>query len=233
MENTSDSIANSVYEKIREMTITYHLKPGERLNEVELSRQLGVSRTPLREALNRLATEGFLKFSSGKGFYCRSLDPKEIFDLYELRKTIEVAGVRLAIQRATKEEVDALQHFLLKTGPEATGRTTQELVQLDEIFHERLLAMSKNAEMLRVLRNVNARIRFVRWLDLNRRTRPMTQKEHRSILTGLSRRDEAYCIASLERHINRPLEHVTATIRHAYAEIYVGSAEKLANPEPA
>ena len=87
--STSVSHAERLYSAIRDMTIAYRIKPGERLNEVELARQLGGSRTPLREALNRLAAEGFLTFRRSQGFYCREFKPREIHELYQLRSIIE------------------------------------------------------------------------------------------------------------------------------------------------
>src|SRR5438105_9279723 len=132
VELVSDSIVDRVYEQLKAMAVSYEFKPGERLNEGELAKRLGVSRTPLREALNRLATEGFLRFSPGKGFFCRELDPKEIYDLYQLRKALEVGGIKLAVQQASETGITALERFLADTGPEAGGRSTEELVKLDE-----------------------------------------------------------------------------------------------------
>jgi DNA-binding GntR family transcriptional regulator len=112
--------------------------PGESMNEVEIARRFGVSRTPLRVAFNRLNTEGFLRFIPGKGFFCRELDAHEVFDLYEFRKSIEVAAIRLSVQRARDEDIRALLAFLDETGPDPGKRSTIELVALDEMFHERL-----------------------------------------------------------------------------------------------
>jgi DNA-binding GntR family transcriptional regulator len=221
----NDSAVNRVYEQVKGMAVGYEFKPGERLNEVDLSRNLGVSRTPLREALTRLSTEGLLRFMPGKGYFCRDLDVREIFDLYELRKTIEVAAIRLAVQRATTEEIDSLVAFLDETGPDSGSRSTEELVRLDEAFHERLLGMSGNAEMLRVLDNVNARIRFVRWIDMRRGDRPRTQREHREVLVRLRERDEAACVAILEKHIDRRLDQITSALKEGYAQIYMSSTE--------
>ena len=221
----NDSAVNRVYEQVKGMAVGYEFKPGERLNEVDLSRHLGVSRTPLREALTRLSTEGLLRFMPGKGYFCRDLDVREIFDLYELRKTIEVAAIRLAVQRATTEEIDSLVAFLDETGPDSGSRSTEELVRLDEAFHERLLGMSGNAEMLRVLDNVNARIRFVRWIDMRRGDRPRTQSEHREVLVRLRERDEAACVAILEKHIDRRLDQITSALKEGYAQIYMSSTE--------
>lgn len=228
MEVASDSVAERLYERLKAMAVAYEFKPGERLNEGELSRSLGASRTPLREALNRLNTEGLLRFAPGKGFYCRDLDVHDIFNLYELRKAIELAAVRLAIRRATDADIDSLLAFLDSTGPDPGTRTNVELVQLDEIFHERLLAMCGNAEMLRVLANVNARIRFVRWIDMDRADRSNTQMEHRQALLGLKQRDEAACVAVLEKHIDRRLDQIKSSLKEGYAQIYLSrAADKL------
>src|ERR1700761_321338 len=224
IETNSDSVVDRVYEQLKAMAVSYQFKPGERLNEGELAKRLGVSRTPLREALNRLNTEGFLRFTPGKGFFCRELDAHEIFDLYELRKSIEVASIRLAIKRARDEDIDALLAFLDATGPDPGERGSVELVELDETFHERLMAMSNNAEMLRVLRNVNARIRFVRWIDMDRINRSNTQAEHRAVLLGLKGRDEEACVAVLEKHIDRRLDTITSAIKEGYAQIYMPTA---------
>ena len=227
-DNGSDSVVDRVYEQLKAMSVSFELKPGERLNEGELAKRLGISRTPLREALNRLNTVGFLRFTPGKGFFCRELDAHEIFDLYELRKSIEVASVRLAVKRAKDEDIDALLAFLDATGPDPGERSSIELVELDETFHERLMAMSDNAEMLRVLRNVNARIRFVRWIDMDRINRANTQAEHRAVLHALKARDEGTCVYVLERHIDRRLDTITSAIKEGYAQIYMTSARSPA-----
>lgn len=221
LETASDSVADRVYDQVKAMVVSYEFKPGERLNEGDIAKRLGVSRTPLREALNRLNTEGFLRSAPYKGFFCRELDAHEIFDLYELRKSLEISSVKLAISRATDDDIHALMSFLDATGPDPGERTAVEQVELDEVFHERLMAMSNNAEMLRILRNVNARIRFVRWIDMDRINRSNTQAEHRAVLVGLKERDEQSCVAILEKHIDRRLDQITSAIKEGYAQIYM------------
>jgi len=221
MELTGDSRVDHVYAQVKSLTISYQIKPGERLNEIELAHRFRVSRTPLREALNRLKTEELLRFVPGKGFFCRELDVKEIFDLYQLRKAIEIAAVRLTARDPSLEEIQDLRCFLSDTGPEIGDRSIETLVDLDENFHERLMAMSGNKQMLRVLHNVNARIRFIRWIDMDRSSRPVTQAEHQCILDHLEARDDVACIAALERHIDRRLDQINAAIKEGYAQIYM------------
>jgi DNA-binding GntR family transcriptional regulator len=225
----ADSTVGRVYEQLKGMSANFQLKPGERINEVEIARQFGVSRTPLREALNRLTTEGFLSFEPGKGFFCRQLSAKDIFDLYELRKSVEVAGVQLVAARASMAEIDALMAFLESTGPDVGKRSALELVELDEKFHEQLLALSANHEMLRVLKNVNARIRFVRWIDMDRVGRRNTQSEHREVALALKERNTARCMEILERHIDRRLDQITSAVKVGYAHIYVPEAAGISS----
>src|SRR3546814_21193812 len=99
------------------------------------------------------------------------------------------------------------------TGPEPGERSVSELVGLDETFHEDLLTLSGNTEMLRVLQNINARIRFVRWIDMRRGNRRTTQLEHRHILEALLARDEAACAALPDKHNERRLDQLQSAFR--------------------
>ena len=220
--NVGQSSVDRVQQHLRAMAVAYAFKPGERINEGVLAQSLGVSRTPVREALNRLCVEGLLEVRAGRGFFCRGLNAKDIFDLYQLRAAIESAGVRLTVERIDSDAIRRLEAFLRETGPEVGDRSTAELVRLDEEFHERLMEMSGNAEMLRVLKNVNDRIHFVRWIHMDDHDRPMTQREHRQILRALRKRDAAAAVAILAKHIDRRLGEITAAIREGYSRIYMG-----------
>lgn len=217
----SESVVDRVYGELRSMAIRFEFKPGERLHEGDLAKRLGVSRTPLREALHRLNIEGFLRISPGRGFFCRELDAQEIFDLYELRKSLEVAAVRLSAERASDADIDTLYNALDDAGLIATDSAETERVELDEKFHERLMMLSGNAEMLHVLRNVNARIRFVRRTDMTIANRMSTQQEHRLVLDRLRERDADGAAAILTQHIDRRIDRINAAIKEGFAQIYM------------
>ncbi|MCP5370954.1 MAG: GntR family transcriptional regulator [Hyphomicrobiales bacterium] len=214
------SSVDRLYAAVKDMAIAFAFKPGERINEVELARRLGASRTPLREGLNRLVAEGFLTFERGRGFFCREFKAREIFELYQLRTVIEVAAVRLACEQAGEAEVEALADFLDRTGPESGGRSSEELVALDEHFHEGIMALTRNAEMAKVLANVNARIKFFRWIDMDTKRR-QTQNEHRAILDALRARDADLAAGLVQDHIGRRLDQITAAIKEGYSRIYM------------
>ena len=214
------SRAESLYRSVKDMAILFEFKPGERINEVELAQRLGASRTPLREALNRLVAEGFLVLRQDRGFFCRDLKPREMFELYQFRAVLEVAAIRLACEQATEQEVAELAQFLNQTGPQEGGRSSQELVALDEYFHEKIMALSRNMEMSRTLENINARIKYFRWVDMDSK-REGTQQEHQVIVQALMARDADLAAQRMEAHITRRLEQITAAIKESYSRIYL------------
>ena len=110
--------ADRLHERLKAMVAAYHLRPGERINEVELARRFGVSRTPLREALNRLASEGFLLATANRGYHVRPLDAAQVLRLYEYRAVLEAGALRLSAERATPEALGALRDFARRSRDE-------------------------------------------------------------------------------------------------------------------
>ncbi|KXU31516.1 hypothetical protein A0J57_17155 [Sphingobium sp. 22B] len=221
VDGMGESAVTRTYAQLLDLVLSFEIKPGERINESELSRQLGVSRTPLREALNRLVTEGILTSRPAKGFFRRPITAEEIFQLYQVRSVLEFAGIKLAIERVTDAEIDAFEAFMAESRKAADASASTQLA-LDETFHERLLGLSGNQEMVNILRGVNRKIRSVRWIDLTRGGRAATQDEHGAILSALRNRDLAACSGILEAHISRRFDQIDSAIREVYGRIYAG-----------
>lgn len=203
---------SDLYDTVLEMVVTYQFLPNQRINEVHLARKLKTSRTPVREVLNRLHAQGFLQFKKGSGFSCREFSPREIQELYQLRSIIETAAIRLACENATHTEVKALETFLQQTGPEPGDRSSRELVELDQHFHEQLMQLARNDEMLKVLSNINARIRFFRWVDMDNK-RGDTQIEHQQIIQALIERDADKAAGLVQTHIHRRLDEIIQAVK--------------------
>lgn len=219
-----------LYVELQKMAVDFVFKPGERLNESRLSEQLGASRTPLREALNRLVAEDFLTFEPGRGFSCRTLNPDDILYLYELRGAIECEALRFSLRRASDADIAGLVAYLDEVEAEYESCTDPvALVQMDQEFHIRLARLSGNPEFVRTLENVNDRIRYVRMIDLKTMrgnepgdpASPLRLSAHRMIVNAVQARDEAAAIAALRAHIERRRDQTTAAVRDAYAQIYV------------
>ena len=223
-KTTPKSAVDRVHGELRKMAITFRFLPGERLNEAVLAKELGVSRTPLREALNRLSTEGFLTFSANNGFFRKPLDVKEIFDLYEFRMYLETSGIKLAVDRATDEQLSEIDNFLAESTREVPSRTVDDLVILDEQFHEMLMKLTGNIQMLNALRNINARIQFVRWLDMTDR-RSETQSQHKNIVAALRNHDRNEAERLISEHIVHRLDQIVDKVERSYGRIFVRSQQ--------
>jgi DNA-binding GntR family transcriptional regulator len=224
--NPAENNVERLYDRLRQMAADFEFKPEERINESVLSKRLGASRTPLREALNRLVAEGFLTFHSGKGFYCRALSPDGILHLYEARVAIECEALRCSVQRASDDRIDEMAAYLDSTEAEyASCRDPLRLLDLDESFHIRLAELSGNPEFVRILNNINGRIRFVRMIDLtallNTSHSETSLCAHREIVDALQKRRETAALAAMRAHIQRRREQATDAVRRAFAEMYV------------
>ncbi len=223
-----ESNVDRVYEALRRMAADFAFKPDQRINESALSKLLGASRTPLREALNRLVAEGFLTFQSNRGFFCRSLTPQYIIDLYEARVAVECEALRHACARATDEEIAAIARALDRMEPSYISTSDMnDLLEMDEEFHISLAHLSQNNELVRMLRNINDRVRYIRLIDLQRmRDRagsetPGDLSAHRIILAALQTRDPAKADAAMRSHIEKRREQATEAVRIAFSQLYV------------
>ena len=211
---------SGVFNTLREMAISYQLKPGERVSEIELAERLGVSRTPVREALTRLVNDGFL-LPASRGFMARPLDVQETMDLYEARVAVESACLAFAIERATDDEIAEAVEYLEQSRKVPRSTPVETLVELDEGFHMRIAAMARNAELRRILVNLNERIRFIRWIDMENVGRDSTQSEHAKILKWLKARDAEASTKALRSHIGLRRDQIVDAIRRGLEKIYL------------
>ena len=212
--------SSDVFAALRKMAISYEMKPGERLNELELAEQFGVSRTPIREALTRLASEGLL-VESTRGYVRKPLDVQEMTDLYEARMAIERECLRLAFERASQAQLDEIAHYLQASMEAPATTSTETLVELDEGFHLRIADMAGNAELKRMLVSLNERMRFVRWIDMENVGRESTQHEHAEIVQALRMHDADMAQNILARHIHARRDRIVETITKGLARIYL------------
>jgi DNA-binding GntR family transcriptional regulator len=215
----NEGLVEALHAEIKAMTVDFRLKPGERINEMALARALNASRTPLREALNRLVSEGFLTFESGKGFFCRKYSVTEVHNLYQVRQALERFAVQAAVELATDEKLTRLLEFLRRTEGE-DGRSLEELLVYDEYFHETLAAFSGNGELVRMLKNINARIRFFRWVDMEQR-RQRTQGEHWAILAAIASRDAETACGLMDSHISKRRDEIAQAVKECHARLFV------------
>ncbi|MEM6637326.1 MAG: GntR family transcriptional regulator [Pseudomonadota bacterium] len=224
----TDRRVDNTYEALKAMAVGFEIKPGDRLNEVALSRELGVSRTPLREALNRLVSEKLFDFKPGSGFYCRALDPQTVFELFEMRVILETASVRLAAERAPQTTLIALQEELFECGLSVAGLTVAEACRRDENFHMGIARASGNSELTDALARVNERIRYIRWVRMAGTRIASSKEQHKAIAAALVARDATAAASVMSQHIESRKDQITAAVREGISNIYLEPGGALA-----
>jgi DNA-binding GntR family transcriptional regulator len=198
------ALAEQVYAELKAQMNDFRLVPGDRFSEAEIGARLGVSRTPVREALFRLRNEGLLDVESKSGWFVRPIDFDKLEQLYDLRIILENASVvRLCARTEPAPALDALKAQWLVPVAErlSDGR---RVGLLDEQFHASLVRAAGNDEIARVHWDVTERIRVIRHLDFTRADRvDATYTEHGKILRAIIQRKIDQAQLLLRSHIEQ------------------------------
>lgn len=175
-----------VFEAMREAIVSGRLAPGERLVEIKLADEMGVSRTPVREAIRKLELEGFVIMMQRKGAYVAGLSPKEIRDVFEIRSTLESLAARLAAERITENQLDQLKRQLADIEEKIKTHELEAVVKSDIIFHDILFNASGNARLVSMLSNLREQIHRYRSMSLSYPGRMVVAlEEHRAIVKSI------------------------------------------------
>lgn len=179
-----------VFEALREAIINGTLKPGERLMEIQLAEEMGVSRTPVREAIRKLELEGFLVMIPRKGAYVAGLSMKDIADVFEIRGALEGLAAGLAAERITEEEMEELERLLVKIGECIQSDDLNAVIEQDTEFHDVLYKATRNEKLGLIISNLREQIQRYRTASLSSPGRTkIALEEHKQIVEALSERD--------------------------------------------
>ncbi len=211
------SRADHVYAQLKRDVADFKLIPGDRFSENELCDRLGVSRTPVRQALFRLQQEGYVEVLFRSGWQVRPFDFVRFEQLYDLRMVLETTAVhRLCSDGGQVERrlLDELARIWL-VPPAERNTDWVQVGQWDEAFHCALVAAAGNAEMARVHRDVTERIRIIRRLDFTRGDRiEATYAEHGKILRAVIQRKADAAQMLLKSHIEQSKAEVRKITLH-------------------
>jgi DNA-binding GntR family transcriptional regulator len=204
VEPVRANLADHAYAELKALIHDFQLLPGDRFSESEMGQRLGVSRTPVREALFRLRNEGFLEVESKSGWFIKPIDFDKLDQLYDLRVVLELASVaRLCSRTGESPELDSLKAAWLVLPAERLG-SMREVGALDEQFHATLVRAAGNPEVARVHWDVTERIRIVRRLDFTRDARvEATYVEHAKILRAILQRKLDQAQLLLRSHVEQ------------------------------
>jgi DNA-binding GntR family transcriptional regulator len=211
------SRADEVYEQLKRDVSEFKLVPGDRFTETELSERLGVSRTPVRQALFKLQQEGFVEVLFRSGWRVLPFDFDQFEELYDLRMVLETTAAHRLCENALKVKPAVLDELaaIWLVSPEQRSSDTVQVAQWDEAFHCALVTAAGNAEMARVHRDVTERIRVIRRLDFTKQPRiDATYEEHAKILKAIQRKRGDQAALLLRSHIQTSQAEVRKITLH-------------------
>ena len=224
------SRADDVHEQLKHDIGAFQLVPGDRFTENEISARLGVSRTPVRQALFRLQQEGYVEVQFRSGWRVLPFDFEQFDQLYDLRMVLETTAARrlcedgLPRRRVDRALLDDLVTIWLVPLAQRSTDTLQ-VSQWDEAFHCALVAAAGNTEMARVHRDVTDRIRIIRRLDFTKPARiDATYEEHGKILKAIQRKRGDQAAMLLRAHIETSQTEVRKITLHQVHRARQGEA---------
>lgn len=192
-----------IYETLREAIRSGVLEAGERLMEIQIAEELGVSRTPVREATRRLEAEGLVVMIPRRGTYVADMSLRDVSDVFEIREALEALAVGLAAKRITEDEMEELERMMVEFDEVVTRGDVDRLVELDIRFHAKIYEASRNVRLVSILSNLREQMTSFRMTSMSVPGRmKKTMEEHRAIVEALGERDAKEAAKVIRFHLS-------------------------------
>ncbi len=215
--NTFDEflpLRDVVFRKLRQEILTGELKPGERLMEIHLAQRLGVSRTPIREAIRQLEQEGLVVMIPRRGAEVAQMTEKNLQDVMEVRRALDVLSVELACERISEEDKAALKKACAAFEKAVESRDFKEIAEKDVALHEIIVKAAGNTRLLLLVNQLQEqmyRYRFEYIKDASQHS--LLVQEHQKIYDSIIANDKESAAKAASVHIDNQEQAVIKQIR--------------------
>ncbi|GAA5227302.1 GntR family transcriptional regulator [Paeniglutamicibacter antarcticus] len=201
--------SDRAYEVLRTEIVEWRLRPGAVLGEVEQAERLGVSRTPLREALARLVADGLAVQHRGRGAVVSDVSLEHIDDLFALRRALEIESARIAARRSNPEDFVRLRSRFLEAGRRTDPGSREAFYDLAAELDSCIDAAVSNPYISQALRSLRVHLARVRRLAQDDPERlAVSALEHAAIAEGIAARNPEVAAAATQLHLHHSLEHI-------------------------
>lgn len=202
-----------VFHTLRDAILKGELKPGERLMEMHLADKLGVSRTPIREAIRMLEKEGLAVTIPRKGAQVACMTEKDLEDVLELRDALDELAVTAACERWNEADMTTLEETITKFEEAVKKKNVKEIVACDELFHDAIYKSAKNGKLENIINNLREQMYRYRYEYVKDNTDyTVLVDEHRKIIQGLKDRDKKFVRAIMHEHLENQIDAVRRII---------------------
>lgn len=208
-----------VYDQLKMQILTGHITPGTRMMEVDLADNMGVSRTPVREAIRKLEKEGLVVIEPRRGAYVSDISVKDMVDTLVVREDMEGLAAFLAAQSISGEEIAELEEITAGYSDAIANGVMEDIIRYDEAFHRRIVELSGNRTLMQLFETVQElalRFRYLYYDDFSRyENMPV---EHRNIIDAIKSGDSAKARQVSDNHVKKLKEFVIAEGESAFKE---------------
>lgn len=204
-----------VFQNLRNAIITGELQPGERLMETQLGEKLGVSRTPIREAIRKLELEGLVVMVPRKGAQVAQFTEKDIQDVLEVRAALDALAAKIACKKMDDRTFLKLQLAIAEYSYAAKNKELQTMIEKDVVFHDIIIEATQNDKLIQIFNNLKEQVNRYRITYLkNTEDSETVEAEHTAILEALKSKDEEMASNLASKHIHTQCESITDFIKH-------------------
>ena len=202
-----------VFNTLRQAILRGELKPGERLMEIQLANKLGVSRTPIREALRKLELEGLVNMVPRKGAEVADITEKSLRDVLEVRKALEELSVQLACEKITEEEIEELKRVAERFKDTLNDQDVTKIAEADVAFHYVIYTATDNQKLILLLNNLREQMYRYRVEYLKKEEAyPQLIAEHEELIDNISKRNKEEATRIMCEHIDNQVATVINVI---------------------
>ena len=204
-------LRDRVFDQLRDSILNGKYEPGEELKEIPIGHDLGVSRTPVREALRKLELEGLVTIIPNKGAYVSGISQEDVHDIYVILSYLEGLCAKWACRHATEEDLNTLDEIICLARFNAEKNRYEQMSELDSKFHQTLYNACGSKMLRHILRDFHKYVESVRKQTLSRSERALAAiDEHEKILEAIKNRDEATADHLASEHIINTIDNLRA-----------------------
>ncbi len=205
-----------VFNTLRDAILTGKLVPGERLMENQLAEKLGVSRTPVREALRMLELENLVELVPRKGAQVLDMSEKDIINILEVRSALEGLATSVACKKMSKEDLQQLKNMEVDFEKAVAENDVERFVDIDEDFHDLIFAATENDKLVNIFRNLRIQLYRYRMAQAKNNETSMSTivAHHRSIIRAIENHDGEEGASIAQGHIKYQTESILRFVRN-------------------
>lgn len=209
MTRKNHSLREKVFQQVRQDILSGKYQRGDEITEAGLGASLGVSRTPVREALRQLELEGLVELIPNKGAFITGISPQDIRDIYEIRSRLEGLCARWAARNITKEQLEEMEEVLYLTEYHMRKEHYEQMSELDGRFHQLLYEASHSRILAQELTGFHQYVQLARKQSLKNSSRPKrSSEEHMRIFEALKEHDEDLAEKIATEHILNVIDNL-------------------------